>query len=162
MKIRFLSSLSFIICKLRWKNTDWITMKTKSLIKEFSRYILVGGSAFLVDFGLLYIFKTFIFASLGQTGLYISTAIGFAGGLVYNYILSLVFVFESAKTDSKGRSVGAFIVFAIIGIIGLLLTELGMYAGTEFLRANYLIVKVFVAAIVLIWNYGARKILIFK
>lgn len=103
-----------------------------------------------------------MFYNLGEIGIYISIALGVIGGLIYNYILSLVFVFESAKYQNKGRTIGAFIIFFIIGIVGLVLTELGMYIGIEIFNISYLISKVLVAACVLIWNYGFRKVLIFR
>ena len=137
-------------------------MKLPELFQEFFRYLLVGGTAFLVDMGLLYIFYNFVFYGFSETGVYISTALGFIGGLIYNYLLSLVFVFKSAKEQNKGKTLGAFIAFTLVGIGGLLLTELGMFVGVELLTINYLVVKVFVAAVVLIWNYGARKIWIFR
>jgi putative flippase GtrA len=137
-------------------------MKIKDIIGEFFRYLFVGGTAFLVDITLLYIFKNYIFYNLAETGVYISTAIGFMGGLVYNYIFCLVFVFKSAKERDKGKSVGSFLVFGIIGVVGLLITELGMYIGLEIFTVNYLIVKVIMTGIVLLWNYGIRKIMIFR
>lgn len=136
--------------------------RLKSLFKEFARYLVVGGTAFLVDYGVLYLSKTVLFHSLGDTGVYLATALGFLAGLAYNYVLSLVWVFQSAKDQKKGRTVGAFLIFSIIGVIGLLLTEGGMYLGYQLLHIHYMIVKLFVAAVVLLWNYGARKILIFK
>jgi putative flippase GtrA len=134
----------------------------KSLAKEFGRYLIVGGTAFLVDYGTLYLTKTYVFGGLGDMGVYIATALGFIAGLIYNYILSLVFVFRSAKERDKGKTVGAFLLFAVIGVVGLLLTEGGMYLGYQLLHINYMIVKLFVAAVVLVWNYAARKLLIFK
>lgn len=136
--------------------------RVKSLFREFARYLVVGGTAFLVDYGVLYLSKTLLFASMGDIGVYLATALGFLAGLTYNYILSLVWVFQSAKDQKKGRTVGAFLVFCVIGVIGLLLTEGGMFLGYQLLHINYMIVKLFVAAFVLLWNYGARKILIFK
>lgn len=50
----------------------------------------------------------------------------------------------------------------MIGIIGLFLTEVGMYAGVELFNMNYLPAKIIVAALVLIWNYIGRKVLIFR
>ena len=137
-------------------------MKKYKLLQEFSRYVLVGGTAFVVDMTILYLFKNYVFYDFTEIGVYISTALGFIGGLIYNYILSLTFVFENAKAQNKGKSIGAFIVFLLIGIVGLLLTELGMYIGIQLFNINYLVVKTLVAGIVLIWNYGIRKILIFK
>ena len=82
--------------------------------------------------------------------------------LVFNYIFSLLFVFSAAKNSKVGRSMGAFVMFAVIGGIGLCLTELGMYVGASLLGIHYMLVKVVVTAVVLMWNYLGRKILIFK
>lgn len=137
-------------------------MLKKSILKEFLRYFVVGGSAFLLDFFILYIFKNYVFEDLGYTGIYISTAFGFIGGLTYNYFLSLFYVFENAKKNNRGKNFCSFIIFAVIGVLGLLMTELGMYVGVELMNFDYLFVKFIVSGFVLIWNYGARKILIFK
>jgi putative flippase GtrA len=137
-------------------------MKKINLLKEFIRYLFVGGTAFFIDFFILYILKTYVFYGLNLFGIYISTALGFIGGLIYNYIMSLLYVFESAKDENSGKSIKSFIIFALIGVVGLILTEIGMYVGVGVMTINYMIVKVIVAGVVLIWNYGARKILIFK
>lgn len=50
----------------------------------------------------------------------------------------------------------------MIGIMGLFLTEAGMYAGVELFNMNYLLTKIIVAVLVLLWNYIARKVLIFR
>lgn len=135
--------------------------KLISLFWEFFRYVLVGGLAFLVDYGTLILFKQVILTGGSPWELFISTAAGFITGLITNYILSLVFVFKKTENSGNGKSVKAFIIFTVIGIIGLGLTELIMYIGTELLKISYLIVKIIAAAIVLIWNYIGRKILIF-
>jgi putative flippase GtrA len=137
-------------------------MNEKVIFKEFIRYILVGGIAFFIDISTLYVFKTKVFLNLGDMGIYIATALGFLAGLVFNYIFSLAFVFKSAKEQNKGKNIFSFFLFFVIGIIGLLLTEGGMYVGVEFFDINYLITKVIVAIIVLIWNYAARKVFIFR
>lgn len=140
-----------------------LSEKQKKLIKEFIRYFFVGGSAFLVDFGVLVLTREFIFKGMGETGILIATALGFIAGLIFNYILSILFVFDNAKEKIKGKEVSTFIIFGIIGIIGLGLTELGMWFGIVlFGQQAYTIVKVFVAAVVLLWNFLARKIIIFK
>ena len=153
--------------------------KLKSLVREFARYLVVGGAAFLVDWGTLYITYNYVFAGLegqplaistaagaivlGSWRLVLATAAGFILGLIFNYILSLIWVFKSAKQQNKGKTVGAFLIFAVIGVIGLLLTEVGMEFGTRWVGEKYyMVVKIFVAGVVLIWNYVARKILIFK
>jgi putative flippase GtrA len=157
--------------------------KIKILLFEFLRYIVVGGIAFIVDFGSLYIFKEYVFYKLTfPYDVYLATSVGFILGLIVNYILSLKFVFTQAKDQGKGRDTKSFAIFAIIGIIGLGLTNLGMYLGCDLFKPQldscltyigdlikydlvkygYLLVKCIVTAVVLLWNYAGRKIIIFR
>ena len=131
------------------------------LLSEFLRYAVVGGIAFVADFGTLVAAQELYLKSF-SSGVYIATVLGFVVGLAVNYVLSLWFVFTSEKDRGKGRSVGAFLVFGLIGLMGLGWTELGMWLGIECLHWNYMIVKVFVTGAVLLWNYLGRKILIFN
>lgn len=133
-----------------------------SLIKEFFRYVIVGGISFLVDFGTLTLFEEVILGQQEDWRIFVSTAAGFAVGLVVNYILSLIFVFRSSDNKGSGKSVGAFLIFALVGIIGLGITEGLMHLGVNVLNFHYMPVKIVSAGIVLVWNYLGRKILIFK
>lgn len=131
------------------------------LLSEFLRYAVVGGVAFVADFGTMVAAQE-IFLKSFSAGIYIATVLGFVVGLAVNYALSLWFVFTSSNDRGKGRSFGAFLVFGIIGLVGLGWTELGMWLGIECLHWNYMIVKVFVTGAVLVWNYLGRKVLVFS
>lgn len=133
----------------------------KNLVFEFLRYAVVGGIAFLADFGAL-VGAQELFLRQYAWGVYAATIVGFVVGLSVNYFLSLVYVFTSPKDLSKGRNVGAFLIFGVVGIVGLGLTELGMWLGVELLGCNYMVVKVFTTGAVLVWNYLGRKILVFR
>jgi putative flippase GtrA len=123
----------------------------------------VGGLAFIVDFGILYLSKTFILSTLEEIGIFLATALGFIAGLIFNYIFSLIFVFKQSNKTAKQHKVRSFTLFALIGIIGLLITELCMFAGISLFGPKwYLIIKTITAGIVLMWNYTVRKALIFK
>jgi Predicted membrane protein len=135
--------------------------KLKPLMKEFGRYLIVGGTAFIIDYAAFYLTSAYVFNTL-ELGVYFATAFGFILGLIYNYIMSLVFVFRSAKEQNRGKTVGAFLVFAVIGVIGLLLSEGGMYLVYDLLDVNEYIARVLVAGAVTVWNYAARKLLIFR
>ena len=132
-----------------------------TLILEFLRYAVVGGIAFLADFGALVGFQELVFRQYAW-GVYVATVCGFVVGLAVNYFLSLLFVFTQAKDRGKGRSFGAFVVFGVIGLVGLGLTELGMWFGIECLGWNYMVVKILVTGAVLMWNYLGRKLIIFR
>ena len=115
-------------------------MYASNLLQEFGRYILVGGSAFIIDSGLLYIFKEHVFYNLDTLGIYISIALGFTGGLIYNYILSLAFVFRGAK--EKKKSNGAEYLHFFCGSWNswvCCLPNGGIYVGVEKLGFHYLI-----------------------
>ena len=133
-----------------------------SLIKEFFRYVIVGGIAFLADFGTLTLFEEVIFSQKENWQIFVSTAAGFVVGLAVNYILSLVFVFRSSDNKSSGKSVWEFIVFAPVGVVGLGITEGLMHLGVNVLHFHYMVTKIVTAGIVLVWNYLGRKILIFN
>ena len=136
--------------------------KLLRLFWEFFRYALVGVIAFMVDYGTLILFRELILTGETSWELMLSAAAGFVTGLVTNYVLSLVFVFRKTENSGNGKSLSAFIIFTVIGLIGLGLTELIMYLGTELLHISYLFVKIAAAAIVLVWNYVGRKLLIFN
>ena len=136
--------------------------KTRALetIKEFFRYIVVGGTACVADLAALVTVRELFLKSYAW-GVYAAAVIGFSAGLAVNYILSIKFCF-SAASEGKGRTFGAFILFAVICILGLAWTEIGMWLGVGVLEQNYIIVKVVVSGIVLLWNYTAKKLLVFK
>ena len=71
-------------------------------------------------------------------------------------------MFENGFAKIKDKEVSSFIIFTIIGIIGLVLTEILMKILVGFLGIYYVISKVLTGAIVMFWNYIARKIIIFK
>lgn len=130
------------------------------------RYVVVGGLAFLVDMAGLALGREILFTHLDPSvDLTLSTALGFILGLLANYLLSNAWVFREKEQQARGRSTRGFILFTVIGIIGLGLTELGMHLGVSLVGDEsyaYLGVKIVVAAIVLVWNYGARKWLIYR
>ncbi len=120
---------------------------------QLFRYGFVGGTAFVVDFSVLYVLTRF-------AGLYylLSAAIAFIIGLAVNYLLSISWVFNRRKVNNRFSEL---FIFTVIGIVGLLLTSLLMWLFTEQAGLFYLISKIITTAIVLIWNFTARKLILF-
>lgn len=87
--------------------------------------------------------------------LYVAAAIAFVVGLAVNYALSIWFVFsESSKVKNKVKE---FVVYGIIGLIGLLITEGIMYLFTDVFGLYFLISKIIAAEIVLVWELRGKK-----
>ena len=131
-----------------------------SILAEFARYVVVGGAAFVADLAVLVAVRELLLKPYAW-GVYVAAIIGFAAGLAVNYILSITYCFVAAK-EGKGRTFSAFVLFAVICILGLVWTEIGMWLGVGVLEQNYILVKVVVSGIVLLWNYTAKKFLVFK
>jgi len=128
--------------------------KTDNSFIQLFRYTFVGGIAFIVDFGSL-----FIFTEIFNIYYLISAALAFLLGLTVNYSLSITWVFIKRKLRSKQFEFG---VFAIIGVVGLGINEFIIWFFTDYLHFYYLISKLFSAGIVLMWNFSARKFLLFR
>lgn len=130
-----------------------IISKSDNWLIQLFRYTFVGGFAFVVDFGLLYVLTEF-----AHFHYLTSAAFAFLAGLIVNYILSKLWVFNKSSFKSKTAE---FMVFALIGVIGLGLTELLMWTFTDMVGAHYIFSKIFTTILVYFWNFFARKIIIF-
>ena len=127
--------------------------KTTNIFIQFFRYIFVGGFAFLTDAFTLWLCEKWM-------NYMIAAAIAFVVGLAVNYALSIWFVFsESSKVKNKVKE---FVVYGIIGLIGLLITEGIMYLFTDVFGLYFLISKIIAAAIVLVWNFATRKVVLYN
>ncbi|PKL71695.1 MAG: GtrA family protein, partial [Methanobacteriales archaeon HGW-Methanobacteriales-2] len=76
-----------------------------------------------------------------------------------NYMLSINWVFNRRTMSNRKLEFG---VFALIGIVGILLNELFIWFFTENLQIYYLLSKIMAAVIILFWNFFARKFVLFK
>ena len=128
--------------------------ETENTLIQLFRYGFVGGAAFLVDYGVL-VLLTEVF---GMHYL-LSATISFILGLITNYLLSVVWVFNNRTLGNRWAE---FAVFAIIGVIGLGLNALIMYVCTDKMGIHYMISKIISTVIVFFWNFFARKIILFK
>lgn len=89
----------------------------------------------------------------------LATASGFLLGLIVVYIICNLWVFSNRQM--KQSPVKEFAIFVIIGLLGLSLTHLLMWLFVEQCSFEAAMAKCFTAAIVLLWNYGARKVIIY-
>ena len=134
---------------------------------ELFRYVIVGGIASVADLLTLTFFIEIVFrGDKSFLPLAIATASGFFVGLICNYLLSIAFVFVSPAQKEKNKQKGkTFGIFFLVGIVGLLLTEILMQLGMLIVSEEgfwYLLLSCFVKCVVLFWNYIGRKIFIYK
>ncbi len=129
--------------------------KTHNGYIQFFRYIFVGFISTAVDWTVLELL--FI---LHHDGLYFSTAIGFLCGLTVNFLLSKIFVFKGTPSDK--HLVLDIFVYILAGLIGLGLTEFIMWFVTSHLHINHVLAKAIAIIPVLIWNFGSKKLILYR
>lgn len=123
-------------------------MKKNNII-QFIKYCFVGGLATVFDWG------TYSLLLYWNIEYRLATAGGFIVGIIINYIISKKTVFT---TESK---VGKYdlLLYFVIGLIGLCFSIALMYGFVDILSVNKIFARMITTAIVLIWNFLARKVI---
>ena len=124
----------------------------KKLINQILKFGVLGGIAFVIDYGIL-----FLLAKVIGLNELISAAISFIISLTFNYFLSTKWVFEAKKQTPK-----EVIIFVLLSVVGLGINEVLIYLGTKKLGIDVMIVKLFATAIVMVYNFITRKLIIEK
>jgi putative flippase GtrA len=123
---------------------------------QFRQFVLYGAvsvTALAVDYGLL-IFLT------ETVGIYylISASISFSVGMLLVYAASISYIFDERRLSSRSVELTSF---AAIGAAGLLLNGLLLWAITTGTPLSYQLAKLPTAGIVFLFNYTARRNLLF-
>ena len=129
-------------------------IKNSKLFLQIFKFGVVGGLAFIIDYSVLVFCKEVL-----NFNVLVSSALGFCISVVFNYIVSVKWVFDVNQENSSKKN---FVLFIVFSLIGLLLTEIIMFFGTDILSINYMIVKVVSTLIVMVFNFITRKLFLEK
>ena len=123
------------------------------LLNQILKFGLVGGTAFVIDYVLLYFCTEFL-----HIHYLISSIISFTVSVIFNYILSIKWVFDVQKK----QDVKDFVIFIILSVIGLGINSLIMYVMVEKFGVYYMLSKIVSTAVVMVYNFITRKIFVEK
>lgn len=123
----------------------------RKLIEQMIKFGFVGFLCFFIDYGIMV-----LLTEVAGIVYLVSSACSFTVSVIVNYILSVTFVFETDKEKSRIKE---FIVFVFLSIIGLGINQLCMWFGVELLHISYLIVKIGATAVVMVYNFISRKLI---
>lgn len=121
----------------------------RNLINQFIKFAGVGTAAFFIDYGFM-IFFTEIFGIFYL----VSATLSFTISVIFNYMVSMRFVFTHRKDLSRRRE---FIIFIILSVIGLGLNNIGMFVGVEVLCIDYRATKILATMCVTLFNFFTRR-----
>lgn len=124
-------------------------LNNNKLLLQIFKFIIVGGTATVIDFVVLFILKEFI--GLNEI---VANTISFTVSVIYNYIASVKWVFDVDQDKNKSKQ---FITFIIFSIIGLLINNLILWICIDKLSIYYLIGKAIATGIVMVFNFITRK-----
>ncbi len=123
------------------------------LFVQIMRFGVVGGLAFLIDSSVLYVLTEYL-----HIYVLISSVISFVVSLIFNYIMSIFWVFDVKKKQGPKE----IFVFVVLSTIGLGINQVVMYLGVEIFHIYYMFCKVFSTFVVMVYNFITRKIFVEK
>jgi len=132
-----------------------IELYKKAVNRETITYIIAGVLTTIVNF--------ISYESLYQLGIpnLTANALAWVIAVIFAYIVNKINVFQS-KSDTVKAETMKITKFFGARLITLAIEQVGMYLFTERMDFNRLIVKAFIAVIVIILNYFFSKLFIFN
>ena len=125
----------------------------RSIADEGVRYFAASALALAIDFGS---YSGLI--RLAGVDYLVAAPVGFALGLTTVYALSVRWVFRQRRLKNARAE---FTLFALLGLAGLALNQLIVFAGVELLALSYELAKLASAGAVFCFNFASRKLLLF-
>ena len=122
----------------------------RKLLEQIARFGVVGVIAFVIDYAVL-----LVLTELFHVHYLVSSAIAFLVSVIFNYILSIAFVFETDKSRSKGAE---FVLFALMSAGGLGINQAMMWLLTDVGTVAYQLSKLAATAVVMVYNFVTRKL----
>ncbi len=127
-------------------------MRLQGAIRRHSasivRYLIVGGTTFALDFGLLVSFK-----EVAHVSVYVAATLSYLIALGFNFVLNRVWTF-AART-----SLEVHVTLYILLVIVNWLTTLVLIGAFQRLGLNYELAKLISIAPILTWNYLLYKMI---
>jgi putative flippase GtrA len=133
--------------------TNTLLLPTESSFGQMIRFGIAGGAATVVDMGLLWTLINF--AHLWYV---YGVAVGYAAGTVVSYVISVKWIFPHRAISDRRLE---FIIFTVVGVIALGLTELVVAAGVEWCHLSVMVSKLVSVVLIFLYNFWARKIILF-
>jgi putative flippase GtrA len=121
-------------------------------VRQFGAFFGVGVAAVIVHYGLLYLLVEAYFYDKNS-----AAAGGYLAGGVVSYVLNRIFTYQAGRSNLE-----AGWRFAVVAVVGAILTWLLMKFFNGWLGWHYMVAQVVITGLVLFWSFLAHKYWSFK
>ena len=117
------------------------------------RYAVAAFGGFAADYCTLLALKEWI-------GIHylVAVPIAFVVGLAVNYLIGIWFVFQRGRLSLRKE----LLLFVVISLTALAVTEGSMYALTDLLRIDYRISRIVSGVITYLFNFFMRRTVLYR
>jgi putative flippase GtrA len=125
----------------------------KILIREAIRYAVMSAFMLCLDIAILWILVQYF-----SWPYLLAAMLSFSAGILVGYFVSVTAVFKYRRLKNQPLE---FASFAAVGIVGLAINTAAMSFGVGYLGVHYLVAKCGAACLTFVWNFAARRQLLF-
>lgn len=129
-------------------------MNLHGLVRQFLRYGAAGALAFGIDLATLYLLLEY-----ARLHYLLAAALAYALGIACNYLLAIRWVFDFRRLPQWQ---GEFALYVLVGVVGLGLNLMVIGLLVDQAGLPVLAAKLAAGAAIMLFNFGARKLLLFS
>ena len=126
------------------------------MIRQFVRYAIIGAGNTALDFG-MYAILTRGFDFWRAHYLW-ANAFTFTTVVTWSFYWNKRWAFKNEEARHKEQ----YVKFVIVTIVGIAIAQAALYTGVQVFGWHDILTKVFVAPIVVIWNFLAYRLWAFR
>ena len=126
-----------------------VSKEKEELLVQIINFLIVGGIATIMDWVLYFVLYNYV-----KLSPLLANIISYTISTLYSYIVSVKYVFNVNKKNSKKKN---FIIFVTLSVIGLLLSEGLIYLMVNILNMHKMLAKIISTAIVMFFNFVSKK-----
>ena len=120
---------------------------------KFFRFVLVGASGLVIDFGLTYLIKEKL-----KLNKYLANGIGFFSAATSNFFINRSWTFSNIDPHVGGQ----YLKFLLFSLIGLVINSMIVWVLNDRLKKNFYISKAAATMIVTFWNFLSNFLFTFR
>ena len=123
------------------------------LLEKLCKFVVVGGTAFCIDFGCTYLFKEKVKANK-----YIANTLAFIISASYNFALNRMWTWGIHDDQIAIQAMK----FAGVMTTGLIITSILIYIFSDRMKFNFYIAKLIGVSVAMVWNFTMNNFVTFN